>query len=372
MRIETIAVHAGHEVDEAWGAISPPIVLSTTFERAGDGSFPHGYIYARSGNPNRDALEHCIAALEGGVSAAAFSSGSAATMGIFNALKHGDHVLAPRDVYYGTRLILNELCASWGLKVNFVDMTDLNQVEESIKPETKLLWIETPSNPLLKITDIKAVSNIAHSAGARCVCDNTWATPVLQRPLELGADIVLHSTTKYFGGHSDVVEGCVVSNSDDEFFQRVCSYQKIGGAVPSPFECWLLLRSIPTLPYRMRIHSENALRIAKFLRDNHRVLTVHYPGLRDNPGYKIASRQMEQFGGMLSFEVRGGEKEAFEVAARVKIIRRATSLGCVESLIEHRASIEGKDTSTPPNLLRLSVGIENPEDLIEDLSKALG
>ena len=274
MRIETLAVHAGHTIDPATGAVIPPIHLSTTFERAADGSYPHGYLYIRNRNPNRDALEECLATLEGGSSAAAFSSGSAATMSLFQSLSPGDHLLAPVDVYYGTARLLHEWGIPWGLAVTFVDMTDPAQVQEALRPNTRLLWIETPSNPLLKMTDIAQIAEIAHQAGARCVCDNTWATPILQRPLERGADLVVHATTKYLGGHGDVLGGAVVSREEDEFFRRVRQIQISGGAVPSPFDCWLVLRGIRTLPYRMRAHTENALKVVHFLQQHAQVEAV--------------------------------------------------------------------------------------------------
>lgn len=372
MRIETLAVHAGHTVDPSTGAVAPPIHLSTTFERGADGSYPRGFIYSRSSNPNREALERCLCALEGGAAAAAFSSGSAATMSVFHALSPGQHVIAPNDAYHGTARLLRELFAPWGLETTFVDMTDPTQVQQAIRPNTKLIWVETPSNPLLRITDIARISEIAHAARALCACDNTWATPILQRPFELGADLIVHATTKYLGGHSDVLGGAAIARTDDEFFQRIRTIQINGGAVPSPFECWLVLRGIQTLPCRTRAHSENALKVASFLSHHRKVEAVHYPGLEGHPGYEIAARQMALFGGMVSFQVQGDQDRAFAVAAKVRIFTRATSLGGTESLIEHRASIEGPGTRTPENLLRLSVGLENADDLMDDLAQALG
>jgi cystathionine gamma-synthase len=371
MRIETLAVHAGREVDAATGAVTPPIHLSTMFEREADGSYPRGYFYSRIANPNRDALEKCLAALEGGAAAAAFSSGSAATMTLFQALSPGDHVVAPTDVYHGTARLLREVLAPWGLETSFVDMTDPGRVAQTVRASTKLIWVETPSNPLLKITDIGRIAEIAHEAGALCACDNTWATPVLQRPFELGADLIVHATTKYLGGHGNVLGGALISRVEDGFFQRMRKIQTLGGAVPSPFECWLVLRGVPTLPYRMRAHSENALKIATFLNRHSSVEAVHYPGLKEHSGYEVAARQMALPGGMLSFQVKGGREKAFEAAAKVKVFTRATSLGGVESLIEHRASVEGPETRTPDNLLRLSIGLEHADDLIEDLAQAL-
>ena len=371
MKFETLAVHAGHTTDPATGDITPPIHLSTNFERAEDGSYPQGFIYARNGNPTRTALEDCLAALEGGEAAGAFASGSAATMAVFQALSPGDHVIAPMDVYHGTARMLREILGPWGLETTFVDMTELSQVEDAVRPNTRLLWMETPSNPLLKVTDIVEVSNIARKIGAVGACDNTWATPALQRPLELGAGLVVHATTKYLGGHSDVTGGAVVTKADDAFFQKIKLIQTSGGAVPSPFDCWLVLRGVRTLPYRMRAHSENAARVASFLSRHPAVDAVHYPGLEDHPGHQIAAHQMALFGGIASFQVKGYRDEAMGVAARVRLFTRATSLGGTESLIEHRASMEGPDTQTPNNLLRLSIGLESADDLIEDLAQAL-
>jgi cystathionine gamma-synthase len=370
MKIETLAVHAGHTVDPATGAVSLPIHLSTTFERDAEGTYSRGFMYTRNNNPNRQALEQGISALEGGAGAAAFASGTGASMSIFQALAPGDYVLAHVDAYYGTSRLLREIFQRWGLDISFVDMSDLHAVEKALGPKTKLAWMETPSNPLLKIVDLAAVAKIIHAAGAICVCDNTWA-PTIQRPFDLGADLVLHSTTKYFGGHCDVLGGIVVSKVEDDFFQRIRTIQYEGGAVPSPFDCWLILRGMRTLPWRMRGHSENAMRIADFLSGHRKVSRVHYPGLKLHPGHEIAAKQMSTFGGMLSFEVKDGRDAAMSVAAKTKIITRATSLGGVESLIEHRASIEGAGTTSPEGLLRLSIGLENAEDLIEDLDQAL-
>jgi cystathionine gamma-synthase len=370
MKIETLAVHAGHTVDPATGAISLPIHLSTTFERDAEGTYSRGFMYTRNNNPNRQALEQGISALEGGAAAAAFASGTGASMSIFQALAPGDHVLAHVDAYYGTSRLLREIFQRWGLDMSFVDMSDLHAVEKALRPKTKLAWMETPSNPLLKIVDLAAIAKIVHAAGAICVCDNTWA-PTLQRPFDLGADLVLHSTTKYFGGHCDVLGGIVVSKVEDDFFQRIRGIQYEGGAVPSPFDCWLILRGMRTLPWRMRGHSENAMRVADFLSGHQKVSRVHYPGLKLHPGHETAAKQMSTFGGMLSFEVKDGRDTAMSVAAKTKIITRATSLGGVESLIEHRASIEGAGTTSPEGLLRLSIGLENADDLIEDLDRAL-
>jgi cystathionine gamma-synthase len=371
MKIETVAVHAGGAIDPATGAVSAPIYLSTTFERDVEGTYSRGFMYTRNNNPNREALEHGVSALEGGDGAAAFASGTGASMSIFQALAPGDHVLAHVDAYYGTSRLLREIFLRWGLDVSFVDMSDLRAVEKALRSDTKLAWMETPSNPLLRIVDLAAVAQIVHGAGAICVCDNTWA-PTLQRPFDLGADLILHSTTKYFGGHCDVLGGIVVSKVENDFFQRIRSIQYEAGAVPSPFDCWLILRGMRTLPWRMRAHSENAMKVADFLSRHRKIAHVHYPGLRAQPGHEIAAKQMSMFGGMLSFEVNDGRDTAMSVAAKTKIFTRATSLGGVESLIEHRASIEGAGTNSPEGLLRLSIGLENADDLIQDLDQALG
>jgi len=370
MRIETLAVHAGHAIDAATGAVATPIHLSTTFERDAEGGYPHGYIYGRSANPTRHALEEGLAALEGGEDAAAFGSGLAASSAVLQALAPGDHVIAPTDVYHGMTKLLREVYTRWGLEVTFVDMAKLDEAKKAIRPRTKLFWVETPSNPLLKITDIGAVAEIAHAAGAICACDNTLAA-IVQQPLDLGADLVVHATTKYLGGHSDVTGGAVIAKSKNDFSERLREIQTTCGAVPSPFDCWLILRGMRSLPWRMRGHSENALKVATWLADHQRVEAVHYPGLGSHAGHEIAARQMSTFSGMLSFEVRGGREAALSVAAKTEIFIRATSLGGVESLIEHRASIKGEDPRTPQGLLRLSIGLEHPDDLIEDLAKAL-
>jgi len=370
MKIETLAVHAGHGIDSATGAVAAPIYLSTTFERDIEGSYSRGFMYTRNNNPNREALERGISALEGGAVAAAFGSGTGATMSILQALAPGDHVLAHVDAYYGTSRLIREIFLRWGLKADFVDMSDLAAVKKALRPNTKLAWAETPSNPLLKVVDLAAISEIVHDAGALFVCDNTWA-PVLQRPFDLGADLILHSTTKYFGGHCDVLGGIVVAKTENDFVQRIRSIQYEGGAVPSPFDCWLILRGMRTLPWRMRAHSENAMKVARFLAAHPSVARVHYPGLQSHPGYEIAARQMSLFGGMLSFEVKDGRDVAMSVTSKTKIFIRATSLGGVESLIEHRASIEGPGTTSAEGLLRLSIGLENADDLIEDLDQAL-
>lgn len=370
-KFETLAVHAGHSVDIGTGAVTEAIHLSTTFERDADGGYSRGFLYSRNHNPNRNGLEAALAALEGGAAGAAFGSGLAAVTAIFQGLMPGDHVIAPVDIYHGTANVLKHLFAKWGVTASFVDMTNLDGVRNALSPQTKIIWIETPSNPLLQCVDIAAIAEIAHRHGARAIADNTFASPVLQRPLALGCDMVMHATTKYLGGRSDVLGGAVVSRLDDEQFAQLRTAQLFGGAVPSPFDCWLVMRSLPTLPYRMQAHCANAQKVAEFLQRHAKVSVVHYPGLPDNPFHAVASRQMSGFGGMLSFEVKGGKDAAMALAAHVEIFTRATSLGGVESLIEHRASIEGPESKTPQGLLRVSVGLENADDLIDDLSSAL-
>ena len=368
---ETIAVHAGREVDSSTGAVAPPIHLSTTFERATDGSFPTGFNYTRSDNPNRAALEQALAAVEGGAVAAAFASGVAAAMAVFQTLSPNDHVIAPLEAYHGILRLLGSIFGRWQLAVDFVDLTDLVSLEKSLRANTKLVWVETPSNPTLKLTDIAAVAEVAHRAGAILVCDNTWS-PIIQRPFALGADLVLHSTTKYFGGHSDVLGGALIAQQDDGLFQSLREIQSVGGAVPAPFDCWLVHRGIQTLPCRIHAQCENARRVAAFLDSHRRVARVHYPGLASHPQHDLAQRQMQLFGAMVSFEIKGDRAAAMALPNRTRIFTRATSLGGVESLIEHRQSIEGPDTRTPETLLRLSIGLEHPDDLIADLDRALG
>ena len=366
-RIETVAIHAGKEIDPTTGAVMPPLHLSTTYERKADGSYHNGFTYTRGDNPTRRSLEDALCALEGGM---------AAIMTVFQALRPGDHVLIPDDIYFGTKVMIDKLFTPWGLSSETVDMTDLNAVRAAIRPNTKMLWIETPSNPLLKITDIAATAAIAHAAGAILACDSTWPSPALQQTLAQGADLAIHATTKYLGGHSDLLGGAVIAKENSAFFDTVRMIQQAGGAVPSPFDCWLLLRGIRSLPYRMRGHCENAQRVADYLSSHPKIEKVFYPGLTSHPGHAIAARQMSGYGGMLSIglapdSLHTGEQNARRMANRTKLFVQATSLGGVESLIEHRASIEGAVTNAPANLLRLSVGLEHPDDLIADLEQAL-
>ena len=370
MKIETVAVHAGHSVDPATGAVAAPIYLSTTFERDVDGNYSRGHMYTRNSNPNRQMLESGIAAIEGGEEAAAFGSGVASASAMFQALSPGDHVLAQEDGYYGIRRVLQDVFHKWDLKVETVDMTDLGAVEKALRPQTKLVWTETPSNPLFRVVDLAAIAKLARQANALTVCDNTCGA-IIQRPLDLGIDFVMHSTTKYFGGHCDVLGGILVAKQKSEFFDRIKTIQYTAGAVPSPFDCWLVLRGVRTVPWRMRGHCENAMKVARHLSGHPAIERVHYPGLPDHPGHETAKKQMSMFGGMMSIQVKGGRDKAIAVAAKTRVFIRATSLGGFESLIEHRESIEGPGTKTPDNLLRLSIGLENADDLIEDLDQAL-
>jgi cystathionine gamma-synthase len=295
----------------------------------------------------------------------------AASLAVFQSLSPGDHVILHRDVYYGVRELMEGFFSKWGLAHTFLDMRDPDAIRHACRAETKLFWVETPTNPLIEVVDIRSVAEAARAAGALLVCENTFATPVLQRPFELGADMVVHSLTKYLGGHSDAMGGSVTLKNKPELVAQIRDFQHTGGAILSPFDCWLILRGVQTLVPRVRLHCENARRIAAFLSTHKSVSRVRYPGLPNDPGHQIAKNQMKDFGGMLSFEVKGGREEAFAVAAALKVILRATSLGGTHSLIEHRASIEGKTTRAPESLLRLSVGLEDVNDLIEDLDRAL-
>jgi cystathionine gamma-synthase len=370
MQIETIAIHAGNHVDETSKAVIQPIVLSTTFERAEDGTYPGGHVYSRASNPNRALLENVLAKLEGGADAAAFSSGNAAGMSVFQSLPPDTHVIAPEDMYHGLRNQLKLLFAGI-LTFDFIDVNDSRVLLDHLKPETGLIWIETPSNPLLKITDIRKVVAIAHKNGIKVACDNTFATPICQQPLALGVDLVMHSATKYFGGHSDLMGGALITREKSDWWLKIRQVQEYGGAIPSPLDCYMLARSIKTLPYRVRGHVHNAQLLAVFLEKHPKVESVMYPGLPSHPQHEIAKAQMSSFGGMLSFCVKGGQDEASRVINSLKLFTRATSLGGVESLIEHRATVEGPDTKTPFNLLRVSVGLEHIDDLMDDLSQAL-
>ncbi len=372
MHPETIAIHVGQACDQLTGAVAAPIHLSTTFERAEDGGFPSGFVYGRDGNPNRHSLEACLAALEGGVEAAAFASGMAAITAAIESLPTGlpRRLVLPDDMYFGIRALIDETDIGARFDWVAVDMTDLAAVKAACAEPTGLVWMETPSNPLIKIVDIEAVARIARAAGALVAVDNTWATPLLQRPFALGADIVVHSLTKYVGGHSDVMIGAVVLRENGPQLTLLRAIQNHKGAVPSPFDCWLALRGMQSLSARMRVHCANAELVAQFLAGHPAVAAVHYPALESHPGHAVAKRQMRSFGGMLAFEVHGGREEAMRFAAGLQLITRATSLGGTHTLIEHRASVEGPQTMAPEGLLRLSVGLEHPDDLIADLVAA--
>jgi len=371
MHFDTKAIHAGMHVDEETGAVAPPIHLSTTFERNDQGEPSHGFSYVRDGNPTQSRLEEALAAIDGAEAALVFGSGMAAGAALLQALPKGAHVLLPDDCYYGYRGLAEDYFERWGLSFDFVAMEDLDAVRRTMRAETKVVWAESPSNPLLKVVDLRALAGIAHASGARFVVDGTFATPALQRPIELGADVVLHSTTKYLGGHTDVQGGSIAFLKKDAWHDEAAHVRKLVGGVSSPFNSWLVLRGIRTLAVRMRVHSENAMAVARFLAGHERVEAVFYPGLEQHPGHEIAKAQMSGFGGMLSFLVRGNRADALAVAAKTKLFIRATSLGSTESLIEHRNSSEGPGSRTAENLLRVSVGLEHAGDLVEDLAQAL-
>jgi cystathionine gamma-synthase len=370
-KLQTLSIHSGRHVDPATGAVTTPLYTSTTFERDPDGEFSRHFFYSRIDNPNRHSLEQCLADLEGGIEAVAFSSGMAATLAVFQALSPGDHVVLHRDLYFGVRELITSVFARWGLKHSFVDMRNIEEVRSACRPETRLFWLETPTNPLIEVVDILPVAECARSLQIPLACENTFATPVLQRPFELGADLVICALTKYLSGHSDALGGAVIFREKSDLATRIKDFQRVGGAVLSPFDCWLIMRGLQTLVPRMRLHCENGRLVAEYLSTHPAVAVVHYPGLATDPGYAIASRQMRDFGGMLSFEIRGGREEAFAFTSRLKLIVRATSLGGTHSLIEHRASIEGVFSRSPESLLRLSVGLEGAADLIADLDQAL-
>ncbi|NUV54366.1 cystathionine gamma-synthase [Streptomyces coelicolor] len=374
---ETLAIHAGNTADPLTGAVVPPIYQVSTYKQDGVGGLRGGYEYSRSANPTRTALEENLAALEGGSRGLAFASGLAAEDCLLRTLlAPGDHVVIPDDAYGGTFRLFAKVVARWGVEWSVADTSDPAAVRAAITPKTKVVWVETPSNPLLGITDIAAVAQVARDAGARLVVDNTFATPYLQQPLALGADVVVHSLTKYMGGHSDVVGGALVT-ADAELGQELAFHQNAMGAVAGPFDSWLVLRGTKTLSVRMDRHSENATRVADMLTRHPRVTSVLYPGLPDHPGHEVAAKQMRSFGGMISFRVEGGEQAAVEVCNRAKVFTLGESLGGVESLIEHpgrmtHASVAGSQLEVPADLVRLSVGIENADDLLEDLQQALG
>jgi cystathionine gamma-synthase len=369
-KFDTLAVHAGAEPDPATGAVSPPIQLSTTFVHRTDGE-PDTFSYQRDDHPTQRRLETALAALEGGARALTFASGMAAVAAVLDTLQPGQTVVVPEDCYVGTRGYVAEVLPERGVEVITADTTDLDAVRRACNGGVALLWAESPSNPRLRISDIAELAEIAHAAGARLACDNTFATPVLQRPLELGADIVMHSTTNYFGGHSDVLGGALVFADNDDFAERIAARRLLTGAILSPFSAWLTLRGCRSLPARMAVHCANAHKVAEFLALHPAIERVNWPGLPEHPDHPIAKRQMHDFGAMLSVEVRGGYEAALALARGTKIFTNATSLGGCESLIEHRASSEGAHTHSPPGLVRLSVGLEDADDLIEDLAHCL-
>ena len=371
MRLETLAIHAGGESDRETGALTPPIHLATTFKHGPAAERIAGYEYQREGNPTNDRLREAIAALEGGEAALTFASGMAAVTTLLETLPSGAVIAIPDDCYAGVRILATEFLHERGIIVHRVDMADLAAVRAACANGVALLWVETPSNPLMKLSDIAALATLAHEHGALLVCDNTFASPVLQQPLALGADIVMHSTTKYFGGHSDVLGGALAFKREDEFFAKVAHRLHITGAVLAPFSAWLTLRGFRSLPARMALHCSNARKIAEFLAAHPQVERVNYPGLASHPGHALAARQMRDFGGMLSVQLSGGREAALAMAGKLRLFTNATSLGGCESLVEHRASTEGPHTTTPQNLLRMSVGLEHVDDLIADLAQAL-
>ena len=375
---ETRAIHAGYEPDPSTGAVIPPIYATSTYKQDGVGGMRGGYEYSRSANPTRTALEGCIAALEEGERGLAFASGMAAEDTLLRALcRPGDHVVIPDDAYGGTYRLIARVAQPWGLRYTPVQVADVAAVRAAIEPgRTKVVWVETPTNPLLNVADIAALATLAHDAGALLVVDNTFASPYLQQPLSLGADVVVHSTTKYCGGHSDVVGGALVVK-DLEIAEQLTFHQNSIGGVAGPFDAWLVLRGLKTLGVRMDRHCDNAERVVEFLQRHEAVSQVIYPGLEEHPGHQVASRQMKRYGGIVSFRVTGGEPHALDVCAKAEVFTLGESLGGVESLIEHpgrmtHASVAGTDLEVPGDLIRLSVGIETAEDLVADLAQALG
>lgn len=374
---ETRAIHAGNTADPLTGAVVPPIYQVSTYKQDGVGGLRGGYEYSRSANPTRTALEENLAALEGGRRGLAFASGLAAEDCLLRTLlSPGDHVVIPNDAYGGTFRLFAKVVSRWGVEWSVADTSDPASVRAALTPKTKAIWVETPSNPLLGITDIAVVADIARTAGAKLVVDNTFASPYLQQPLALGADVVVHSLTKYMGGHSDVVGGALVT-ADAALGEELAYHQNAMGAVAGPFDSWIVLRGIKTLAVRMDRHAQNATKVAEMLTRHPKVHTVLYPGLAEHPGHEVAAKQMRNFGGMISFQVTGGEAAAIEVCNRAKLFTLGESLGGVESLIEHpgkmtHASVAGSALEVPADLIRLSVGIENADDLLADLSQALG
>ena len=371
LRLETLAVHAGAEADRETGAVAPPIHLATTFRHGPAAERVAGYEYQREGNPTQDRLETALAALEGGEAALAYASGMAAISGLLETLPAGARILVPDDCYSGLRYLATEFLPQRGIECVFVDMADPAAVEAACEPRPAVIWVETPSNPLLKLTDIAAMARIAHAHDALLVCDNTFATPVLQQPLALGADVVMHSTTKYFGGHSDVLGGALVFARRDGAFETARHRRHVTGPVLAPFSAWLLLRGCRSLAARMAMHCSNARRLAEFLEGHPAIAQVNWPGLPAHPGHDVATAQMKDYGAMLSVRLRGGRDAALSAAGKLQLFTNATSLGGCESLVEHRASVEGAHPTSPQGLLRLSVGLEHAGDLVADLRQAL-
>lgn len=369
--LETIAARVGTEPDLETRALSPSIHLATTFARDQSGNHSGGFVYSRLENPTRQKLELALTDLEGGAKAMAFSSGMAAANAIFQSLKPGDRVLLPHDIYYGVKSLATDFFGSWGLVVDSVDMREVSRVKKALTVPTRLVWLETPSNPQVSIIDIRAVSTAARQVGATVLVDNTWSTPLITRPFEFGAHVVMHSITKYFGGHSDVLGGALVFAENDDLCSKVGAIQQKAGAVLDPFSCWLTMRGIRSLAVRLERQCRSAIILAQYLSSHPSIEQVHYPGLPTDPGHEVASRQMKMYGGMLSIRIKGSPEEAKQVANNLYYFANATSLGGTESLIEHRASIEGPTSTTPQNLLRVSVGLESVDDLISDLNQAL-
>lgn len=370
MRFDTLAVHAGGEPDAETGAVMPPIHLATTFEHAPDGSRADGLQYQRADNPTQRRLEAALAALEGGRQALFLGSGVAAGSALLHALPRGARVIVSIDLYSGFRALFTQLAERWDLQVDWCDLTDPEALAHALQRPAALLWAETPSNPLLRVCDIADLAQRAHRVGARLLIDNTFASPALQNPLALGADVVLHSATKYMGGHSDVMGGALIF-ADDALYPGARQARELIGLNASPFAAWMVLRGLRSLSARMRVHCANARALAAALQAHPRVHAVHYPGLATHPGHALATMQMRDYGGMLSFQVEGGRTAALRAAGRVRLFVNATSLGGCESLIEHRASIEGPNPTSPQDLLRVSVGLEDVGDLVEDMQQAL-
>jgi cystathionine gamma-synthase len=375
---DTLAIHAGQEADSRTGAVAPPIYATSTYRQDGVGGLREGYEYSRTANPTRTALEQCLAALEDGSNGLVFASGMAAEDTLLRALtKPGDHVVIPDDAYGGTYRLFDRVLARWGLDYTSVRISDVDAVRAAVRPgQTTMVWVETPTNPLLRIADIEELAAIARDASALLVVDNTFASPALQQPIRLGADIVVHSTTKYCGGHSDVIGGALVTRTP-ELAEPLAFHQNAMGAVAGPFDSWLVLRGLKTLGVRMDRHSDNAERVAEFLTSRSEVTEVFYPGLPMHPGHAVAKRQMRRYGGMVSFRVAGGEAAALDLVAKTRVFTLAESLGGVESLIEHpgrmtHASVAGSTLEVPSDLIRLSVGIETVDDLLDDLAQAFG